>query len=163
MTYTPTTDIELVRTIMTHVKVWPYISDDGSVSPELFVPVMGDSICYLLANDGDNLLGLWMFVQTNSVTLEVHTCLLPGHGFHRGRIAARGAAKWIWENTTAQRIFTHVPACNRIALRFAEASGMKQFGVNPQSFMKDGRLYDQFLLGISRPKESNMNSNKAVA
>jgi hypothetical protein len=104
--------------------------------------------------DGEELLGLWMFVPQNSVCLEVHTCLLPGHGFRRSRVAAKEAAEWIWANTNCQRIFTNVPVFNVIAKRFAEAAGMAEFGVNEASFIKDGKLHDQVQLGMSRPKET---------
>ncbi len=154
--FEPTRDLETVRTIMTHEKVWPYITDDAAPSVESFVPVDSDYVCYLLCFDGDEILGLWMFVQTNAVLLEVHTCLLPKHGFARSREAAKKAAEWIWENTTCQRIWTQVPKNNRIALNFAKAAGMEECGVQPNSFLKDGKLKDLIQLGVSRPKENGV-------
>ncbi len=153
MRYERTHDMVLVREVMTNAKVYPFITDDAAPPVDQFQPVDHPAIWYVLCFDGEELLGLWMFVPANSVTVEVHTCLLPGHGFHRGREAARGAAEWIWENTGVHRIFTNVPTCNRIALKFAEAAGMRQFGINEKSFAKDGKLQDQVLLGLSRPKE----------
>jgi hypothetical protein len=153
VTFEITQDLALVREVMTHPRVWPWITDDGSPAVEDFRPVNGPNVLYLLCLDGEALLGLWMFVERNSVSLEVHTCLLPGHGFHRARNAARQAAEWIWEHTGCQRIVTHVPVTHRIARRFAEASGMTEFGRDPQSISRSGSLCDQILLGISRPKE----------
>jgi hypothetical protein len=43
-----------------------------------------------------------------------------------------------------------VPANNRLALSFAKSCGMTEYGLNPQSFLKDGQLYDQVLLGVSK-------------
>lgn len=142
-----------MREVMTHPRVWPYITDDGSPSIEEFQPAAGPGVLYLLCLEGEELLGLWMFVQVNSVSLDVHTCLLPGHGFRRSREAARQAAEWIWANTSCQRIQTSVPERNRIAFKFAEAAGMLEYGRNPQSISQGGRLWDQILLGMSRPKE----------
>lgn len=151
MTFESTRDMQLVKEIFTHPKVYPYITDDGSAPAAEFIPLDHPAILYLLCMDGEELLGLWMFVRSNAVTVEVHTCLLPGHGFRRARTAAREAAEWIWANTDAMRIVTTVPAFNRAARWFAEAAGMTQYGLNPQSFLKDGILHDQALLGLSRP------------
>jgi RimJ/RimL family protein N-acetyltransferase len=156
ITFEPTHDLALIRSIFVHPRVWPYISDDGSPAVENFQPIDHAGVLYLLAFDGETLLGLWMFVQQNAVTVEVHTALLPGHGYRRGREAARGAAEWIWAHTKCQRIFTNVPACNRIARKFAEAAGMTEFGTNFKSYLKNKVLQDQTLLGISRPKENTM-------
>ncbi len=160
--FSPTRDLDLVKSIMTHVKVWEYISDDGSPPPQEFNPCDSPHVLYLLCYDGDILLGMWMFSQVNYVTVEVHTCLLPQHGFHRSREAAKLAAQWIWDNTQCQRIITNVPRKNRIARKFAEAAGLVQFGLNPSSFMKDGMLQDQILLGISRPQESSMTAKECA-
>ena len=157
--FEPTRDLRLVKAIMIHDKVWPYISDDGSPAPAEFAPCDSPHVLYLLCFDGDSLLGLWMFSQVNYVTVEVHTCLLPQHGFHRSREAAKLASQWIWDNTQCQRIVTNVPKNNRIARKFAEAAGMEQFGLNPRSFMKNGELQDQILLGISRPQEIGIDMN----
>jgi hypothetical protein len=150
-----TSDMVLVREVMTHPRVWPFITDDGCPPVNEFQPVEHPGIWYVLCLDDEELLGLWMFVPATSVCFEVHTCLLPGHGYRRSREAAKQAAAWIWANTQCQRIFTNVPMCNVIAMRFAEAAGMVEFGVNARSFLKGGILQDQALLGLSRPKEQS--------
>jgi RimJ/RimL family protein N-acetyltransferase len=62
-------------------------------------------------------------------------------------------SSWLWAHTSCRRLITNVPARNRLALRFAEAAGMERFGVNHASLLKDGKLQDQILLGLSRPEE----------
>ena len=154
MTFIRTHDMDIVRQVMTHPKVYPWISDDGCPTAEEFRPVDIEPLWYVLCCDGADLLGLWLFSPQNSVTYEVHTCLVPGHGFRRAREAGKAVLRWMWKNSGAQRIVTNVPAFNRIALRYAQDGGLVQFGVNRESFLKDGILYDQILLGISRPKEA---------
>lgn len=148
-----TTDYRLVREIMTHPKVYPWIADDGSPAVEEFQPVEHPAFWYVLAFEEEELLGLWLFSPQNSICWEVHTCLLPGHGFRRAREAAAAMALWIWENTPCRRIVTNVPRFNRTARTFAEAAGMTRCGVNLRSYMKNGELHDQLMLGMSRPEE----------
>lgn len=156
--FKPTSDRELIRKVMTNDSVYPYISDDASLPVELFQPIFASGVLYLLCYDDFTLLGLWMFVQTNAAMVEVHTCLLPGHGYRRAREAAKLAAEWIWENTACQRIWTQVPQNNRIALNFAKAAGMEECGMQPNSFLKCGKLYSLIQLGVSRPKENDVKS-----
>lgn len=150
MTFERTKDPELIRSVLTHPKVWPHITDDFSGSPESYEPPMHEAIVYLTVLDGDRLLGLFMFHPHTRICWEVHTCLLPHCWGVRAAEAAKGAAEWMWANTEAQRIITSVPAYNRLALRFAERAGMKQWGVNGKSFQKGGVLHDQIMLGLSK-------------
>jgi len=142
-------DPVLIKKTITNPSVYPHVSDDMSPAPEDFSPVIDDGIFYVTATRDGEYKGLFMLHPINGVTLEVHTCLLP---------SARGAAyvyakrllSWVWENTAAMRVVTQVPANNRLARKLALAAGMTEYGLNPQSFMKDGMLYDIHLLGISR-------------
>ena len=147
-----TLDMDVVRNILTHPRIYPHISDDHSPPVDEYDPPRHDSIWYVLAFDedaGDELLGLWMFVPQNSVCWEVHTALLPLAWGERGHAAARVLPDWIFAKTSCRRIVTNVPSTNRLALRFAISAGMKIYGVNRESFLKDGILCDQVCLGIS--------------
>lgn len=144
---------DLIRAVMTHPDVYPAISDDFCPDAALFQPVDHPSFLYVFAFCGAQLLGLWLFVPQNGVCWEVHTCLLPGHGYRRGREAAKLLAQWVWAHTNCRRIVTNVPSFNRQARLFAQAAGMKPYGVNPNSYLKHGQLHDQIMLGLSRPEE----------
>lgn len=148
-------DYELIRRILTHPKLYPHLSDDFSPPPEEYRPQEHPAIWYVIVRDeddtGENLLGLWMFVPTNGCCWEVHTALLPCAWGERGQIASLMLPGWIWEHTDCRRIITNVPATNRLALHFALKAGMKIFGTNQASFLKNGVLYNQTMLGISRP------------
>lgn len=150
MTFERTHSLFLVRQIMTHPRIWPHISDDACPEPREFRPLDHPGVWYVLVSAGAELLGMFVFAPQNGVCWEVHTCLYPAAWGPRAREAARAMAGWIWANTPCRRIVTNVPACNRLALRFARDAGMEQFGVNPQSWMKHGKLHDLIMLGISR-------------
>jgi RimJ/RimL family protein N-acetyltransferase len=151
LTYERTRDLELVRSILTHPRVYPWISDDGCPPAEEFQPIDHPSVWYVVVREqlSGLLLGLFMFVPQNAVCWEVHTCLLPAAWGKPAAAAAAGASHWMGERTPCRRIVTSVPSYNRLALRFARAAGMKQFGVNPASYLKTGKLHDQVLLGLS--------------
>lgn len=147
-------DYELIRRIITHDKIWPHISDDGSPAPDEYQPVESEAVWYVLAFDDLEILGLWMLHPHNSICWEIHTCLLPSAWGERALIAGRMLPDWIWEHTPCRRIITNVPAYNRVALAYAKRTGMQEYGVNPASFLRAGKLWDQVLLGISPPSRT---------
>ena len=148
------TDYGLIRGIMTHPAVYRHLTDDASPEVADFIPIENDAFCYLVAWDGNELLGLWLLVPLNAVCWEIHTALMPNAWGDRAQRAAAVMLEWVWANTPCRRIVTHVPSDNRLAYRFALAAGMRVFGIDEQSFLKGGRLLDQICLGINRPLEA---------
>jgi RimJ/RimL family protein N-acetyltransferase len=150
-----THDHSLIKQIMTHPRVWPHITDDASPPPAEFEPVDHPTVAYLLVRDGELPLGLFLFEQRGAVHIEFHTCLLPA-AWARGSVAiGRQMMAWLWENCPRlERLTGAVPQNNSLALRFAQGLGMIEYGVNPQSFQKNGVLLDQALLGVNRPRRT---------
>jgi RimJ/RimL family protein N-acetyltransferase len=135
--------------VLIHPQVYPHISDDGSPPAAEFQPLQSEAVWYIVVRDGDEILGLWALHPHNSICWEIHTCLLPNAWGGRGLKAAHLLPEWIWNHTPCRRLMGNVPSNNRLALRFAREAGMTEFGVNPASFLKNGRIYDQICLGIS--------------
>lgn len=147
MILTRTRDMELVGHIVSHPAIWPHITDDATAE---FSPIIdSDAAHWMLVDDGEPA-GLFMVHAHNSVCYEMHTCLLPRTWGAQAKVAAQLLLKWAFEDTDCQKMITAVPAYNRAALRFAKAGGMMQEGVNRASFMKNGVLIDQIMLGITK-------------
>ena len=145
-----TSDMGLIREIMTSSEVYPYITDDGSPLKEDFDPIDNDSIYYLLVMGEGLLYGLYMLHPHNSVTYEIHTCLLRTCRGKKADKAAKEVLKWIFSYTPCLKVVTHVPESNKPALKYAQRAGLIIEGVNRESFLKGGKLYNQVLLGITR-------------
>jgi len=148
LTIEPTKDWELVKRIVTHQSVYPRVSDDKSPSAERWLPL--DGLHYLLVKNGADILGLFVLSQENGVCFKVHTCLLPHSYGEKATIAAKALIAWVFTHLDCSRLVTEVPDYNRLALKFAERSGMTKFGYNPKSYLKDGKLHGVTLLGISK-------------
>jgi len=131
------------------VPVYDYVSDDNSPSADLYFPDMRDEIYWLAAYDETGLLGVFMAHPHNSVCYESHTLLLPsarGKAMRAGRLAI----DWLFQNSRCEKIITNVPAYNILALALAHRVGFKDIGINTKSFLKNGVLYDQHILGFSK-------------
>lgn len=105
---------------------------------------------YLLAKRDVDILGLFAVSPENGICYKVHTCLLPHSYGEKATIAAKELIQWVFSNLQCERLITEVPEFNKLALKFAERSGMTRFGYNPKSYLKDGRLQGMTLLGISK-------------
>lgn len=149
MTLDRSKDYDLIQAIIQDPRIYDRLSDDGSPKREDFRPIESDQLIYLMVRD-DRPLGLFMFVPQNAICIEVHTCLLPESWGSKAKEAGKRAGEWIFTNTPFRRIVTNVPRYNRLALRFAEQCGMTTFGVNPKSYLKNGELHDQIMLGMSK-------------
>lgn len=145
-------DESLIRDTITHPKVYPMASDDSSPAPEDYKTTFSPYVTYLGCYDDDcRYVGLFMLIKRNAAVVELHTFLLPKAWGPKAKACASAAAKWIWENTKFTRVVTFVPDFNRLAIKFAESGGMTQYGLNPQSWLKNGKVFDTVLMGISRP------------
>ncbi len=145
-----TRDEQLIRQIATADGVWEHVHDDQYGNKADYTPLMDERVIYLLASEGTLVMGMFMLMPQNGITAEVHTCMLP---HCRGRDALEAAwlaTEWTWANTNFLRVVTTVPSYNRPALLFSKLAGMREYGVNPKSIMKDGVLHDQHLLGRSK-------------
>ena len=140
--------MELVSSVMFNPAIWPHVHDDGAAD---WKPVDADGLHWILVTLEDgNVGGLFLVHPNNSYCYEIHTCLMP---HMRGQQSARAAQlllEWAFEHTRCEKMVTNVPAYNRAALRFAKSGGMTQEGINRASFMRNGALIDQIMLGITK-------------
>jgi len=143
-------DYDLIRHILTDEKIFPHITDDNSPAREDYRPPEGDHVWYVLVKDGAEILGLFILLPQNSICWEMHIAMLPSSWGDRALDACREFFPWVWEHTPCQRIVMHVPSSNRLALHYAVRAGMKIYGTNHLSFLKNGILRDQVCFGLSK-------------
>lgn len=141
-----TSDMGVVHSILSHPAIWPHIHDDGAIE---CAPTDHDNFYWMLVSDGAPA-GVFLLHAHNLVCYEVHTCLLPRIWGDGALQAARLCRAWMFENTPCQKLITNVPAYNVVALRFARRCGFTQEGVNRQSFLRNGELLDQHVLGLTK-------------
>jgi RimJ/RimL family protein N-acetyltransferase len=138
-----TFDVDLItRCVLSN---WEWLHDDWETEPEFWFPPIGGNITWVRVGD----YGVFLLERRNFIEYSVHTALLK---HSRGRAVEIGTAAldWAFKNTPALRLTTTVPSCNPLALRLALKVGFKKFGINEKSFQKNGIIYDQTLLGVSK-------------
>ena len=146
LTLARTHDMPLVAAIMGPPAIWPHIHEDGLEEP---APLDLDGFHWLLVAD-DAPAGVFLAYPRGAACWEVHTCLLPRTWGGGAAHAARLLLAHLFNTIGCDKVVTNVPAYNRAALRFAKASGMRAEGTNTASFLRNGVLEDQIMLGITR-------------
>jgi len=150
MTFEPTKDYSSIKAILTSPRIWRQLRDDFSGEPKDYEPT--EQAGYVLAKDGDEILGLFIFRAENPACWYVDFCILPCAYGERGLQAACELREWIWEKTPCRRLVGAIARSNRLAIVFAQRVGMTQWGVNEKSVLHRGRLEDRVLVGISKPE-----------
>jgi hypothetical protein len=147
-TFHPSTDYELVRKILSSPGVFGPSSDDG-ITQETFR--VSTACEYVMVYGDGELLGCYALVPYTSVAFEVHIAMLRLAWGLTQEITDE-FFRWIWMMTKYVRITARIPTFNRLVLRLAKCCGMFEFGCDERCIQKNGRLYDEILLGISRPE-----------
>lgn len=137
-----TEDVEFLRSIFTHPRVWPWVSEDGQ-RPQDYQPLIHPAVHYLRNGDA----GVISFRPLNSVLYECHVAMLPGV---RSDAFAQAAASWMWAHTPAQKLIVNVPSCNRAAVAYARRAGFTQEGRITRAFLRNGQLHDIVVMGRSK-------------
>ncbi len=137
-----TNDMEAVANIFNHPKVYEWVSDDTCVPP--FIP---DPNHLYLMNEEKT--GAIRVDALNGVTCMVHIATLPE--LRKGtKQFVEEAIKWVFEKTTYSKIVSLAPECNRAAVVFGKRCGFKVEGKMTKSFLKNWKLYDQVVFGLSK-------------
>lgn len=150
MPIVPTDNAELVRLILTHPQLYPWVSDDGSPPAHAFRPEARADTLWLLARDADGVpVGLFTGRFLNAIAVEVHVAMLPGARGARAVEAARAALAWLKAHTPARKVLGYTPAPYRHAHRFMRAVGFAREGLLTRAFLKHGQRHDLVLYGLS--------------
>lgn len=144
-----TFDVGLIHRIMTDPEMWATVAEDGQHPMDYLPNVQGEA--WLLAYDEQAVYGVYRVHAVNSVTCEIHAQVVPQHREKHALETGRLALEWIYNNAPQyQKVVCWVPAIYPNVRGFAEKFGFKLEGTNTESYIKNGRLQDQWLLGIKR-------------
>jgi hypothetical protein len=142
-----TRDAKFIDAVMNHPDVYPWITDDGCPDAmSIHDYVSNDKIYFISPNEYT----VFALFPVNSVTWEIHTCILkPG----RGKTAIESAQKMIeymFTQTPCKKLISWVPEPYKHVLKYALMNGLKIEGCSKKSFLKYGKLQDLTLVGITK-------------
>jgi len=138
------TDIDAIFEILNHPRVYGWVSDDCSQKPHN--PVMNDSLIYLM---DESKMGVVMLVPVNGICCSAHIALRP-EMWGGGVDFVKESIRWGVTNTRYMKLVCSIPEYNRLAIRLVKKCGLTQEGRTKKSFLKNMKLYDQLIFGITK-------------
>ena len=145
-------DADTIRRIYCHADVLPFISDDGLDMTKMDFGILAGNpmATFLIFSDEGRDIGTFFFYPVNHITYELHTAFLPGS---RGAVVKQAsllAREYMFTQTPCRKVVTSIPVYNKKAYLMARMCGMEQEGLNRRSYLKDGVIYDQYVMGICK-------------
>lgn len=142
-----TFDTDFIKSLVSDPENYDGLTDDGSVSAKDYEPMMNEAIYYIELGEGE---GVALLSPTNSVSYDFHICMQPSCRGKEAIKLGKEMIEWMFENTPCRKINARVPFSNPKVLHYGIALGLEHEGTDRQSFLKNGILYDQHIIGIRR-------------
>ena len=130
--------------VLSDPDIFKTVAEDGMTD----IP-MPDSPLYLCGYVPD-LMGCFILHRQNSVTVECHVQVLPDFRQEHAEEFGKKVIEWTWKNTDAVKIVAQIPLLYPNVKDFALRMGFEIEGSNTRSFRKNGMLYNQWYLGLSK-------------
>ena len=142
-------DKDILNRIVSHPDVYPHIIDDyadnslvdqyGELLLKAGFPIISD--CEGIA---------FILMPRSHTVFDVHTIILPESRGRKAIDTAKEIARFVFENTTCKKINSEIRVGDRATMLFALRVGFKKQGINTKSFLLNGELLDQYVVGLER-------------
>jgi RimJ/RimL family protein N-acetyltransferase len=145
-------DAGVVKSILLRPDILATIAEDGADDFEIDI----DRDIWLLMKSGDTEVGIYQIERLNSITAQIHANVLPEHRKPHSKATGRAALAWVHENLPQiHKIIAVIPSLYPNVRDFTLSFGFKLEGTNRESYLKNGAIHDQWILGITRPEIGN--------
>ena len=142
-------DTDLIKALITRDDIWATVAEDGQLCSE-FEPEV-NAQCWLLMTSDDQHIGLYNLHAHNAVTVEIHAHVLPEYRAEHSRSTGASALKWLYDHHPEyQKVVAQIPCIYENVKKFTCSFGFQLEGVNRLSYLKNGEIIDQWLLGMTR-------------
>ena len=138
-------DLNLINEIILNPFVQDDIADDSSIG--VSISEIPSHVRFMGVYDNDILCGLYMLIPQNCATVEVHTCLLPLLRGRKAIQAGRLIIQYMFDRY--KKIISWIPVDNKKAELYSKLLGFKIEGISRESYLKNGKLQDMKLVGIT--------------
>lgn len=142
-----TYDEEEITSVITHPDIWERLVSDHSPAKEQWRPNLNDSVI-ALAGRIPELIGIATYIKSSPIVYRAHFQVLPEYRKEYALDFALSSVEWMKENTSAEKLVAEIPEYHPNVIGFAHKTGFVVEGINTQSIKKDGKLYNQFYMGL---------------
>lgn len=143
-----TYDLKIIESVAFNKEIIGDLLEDGQTINDCGFDTEYD--CYLTVKLKDELIAIYILKPKSLTVLDIHPMVIPEYRKRYCNKSLRCVFKWILDNCTVQKVVAQFPSTSKNIERFAVHNGFKKEGINRLSFMKNGELIDQVMVGITR-------------
>lgn len=136
----PTTDKELIKSIITQPKLWELEYGQGMSLQEFEVD---ESFIYLLIKEDNNILGMFQTREITRILIDAHIYLLPEYWGKDYSLRAVNTLFGYFQHSGYNKVITDVPKVCSHVIKLLKKVGCKQCG-----YIDDGVIYNNKLMGL---------------
>ena len=146
-----TQDPELIKCVFSNPQIFATVAEDGQSATDI-EPDMNRNI-WLVMKDGSDVVALYQVERLNGITAQIHANVLPQYRKIRSKETGRLALDWVMEHLPdIHKLIAVVPVIYPNVRDFTCSFGFREEGLNRESYLKNGEIHDQWILGITRPE-----------
>lgn len=121
------------------------ITEDGGKMPNLDT----NATCFVVGRVDGEIAACFVFEKLGAVTIDIHAHVLPHQRQHSKDLGAV-IMRFILEHAKwANKYVAQVPFCYENVRKYAESFGLKIEGINRESYLKNGQIFDKWHLGAT--------------
>lgn len=143
-----TQSIEVIKSVLCEPSIYDRITADNAPLSENWTPPLDGEI-YLAGYANGGLVGIFNLHPINEICWECHVQVLPTMRDY-AHLFGHGVIEWVWTQTEVQKLVAQIPVIYPDVIRFAETKGFEIEGINRQSHLKRGHVWDQVYMGLVR-------------
>lgn len=144
-----TFDMDAVREIITTPEIWERASEDG-IDSDTYYPSFDDFHVWLLVKRDNENIGVILVHNDNTTSVKIHPYLFTEY-HSLGREMMKKLYEWILSlPERINKVLASIPENQRKVYNYVKKMGFKDEGFNRESFVKDGKIYGQWCVGITR-------------
>lgn len=141
-------------TELTDDELWDRIGPDGCDKSNSHLP--DDWVYLAFVSKQDGIIGFWIYHYVNDVCINIHINVLKEHRERHAYNCGRVLLNFIKNNLPdVKKINAEIPVCYPGVIHFTKKYGFYVEGINRKSIMKNNKLTDQCLLGLTREELEN--------
>ena len=152
MEFVITRDMEELRSMLTIRPCYVRCTDDSAPRRDKFKIEDPDRFIAVLAKGPKGNEAVFLLFPSDAKTAEVHFMFVPT-AWGRTKSTAREFIRWVWENTSLERLLGPVPSHNRLALQLAQSVGFTKYGVEVAVGKRHGHPFDRIMLERLKPTQ----------
>ncbi len=140
-------DSNQVRAFVSAPDIWDKISQDGQNSDGF---CMDNRAGWLSYKVNDKVVAVFCFDECQGPQARFHPHVLEEYKLDHAYVSCREALEYAFDVVGTKKIVAQVPFMYRSVYNFALKLGFREEGINRKSFLKNGKLWDQWHLGMVR-------------